>query len=530
MEKHWVELAEELGKADKELVENVNASIDSLLTFVSFQLLSPSSHMLTGGCPQAGLLSAVQSAFAIATYPLLQPSSAVASSSLQPSQPKVSAVTMNVFVFSSLALALICASVGILRKTQLKQHLAWMSQRTDARAQIMERQSSYELNSRRMLWDSASHFSWGLTLSIGLFAVGIFVFLWTMSWVVALAVLLFACFTLCVLFSRDIPHIPGRCFTWVAEFLILQATALYNRLHPDDPFDAFDEFESKFFVDNQFRLLSHAIMSRTSGLTASGVDPNLGRLALSIIGLGRLPNDVLIWLSWHLKSAIMTGDSPGGVGLGCVFVILQAILQDRDLFKGSDIIPLSLWARVKGHLKLTKPVPQKRQLSSIPTSITSGHQWLNWAYPASRQLNAAEACLLADILSDHVASHLQVTEPLRGSASLTHPVPEEPLYSAFCLAWVLFQRVLGGPSDHKLRRAIALTGVRLQFSDLPSETRLTTVPNSDRSGHEHPAVSFVKWSDESLQENINSLLVYPDWSDANRTSQHTRAEEGEHLL
>jgi hypothetical protein len=312
MEEHWVKLAEELGKADKELVENVNTSIDSLLTFVRFQLLSPSSHLLTGGCPQAGLLSAVQSAFAIATYPLLQPSSAVASSSLQPSQPKVSAVTMNVFVFSSLALALICASVGILRKTQLKQHLAWMSQRTDARAQIVKRQFSYELNSSRMLWDSASHFSWGLTLSISLFAVGIFVFLWTMSWVVALAVLLFACFTLCVIFSRDIPHYYHRCRGWVRGWVHGRVLAILNWLSraestewqevllqilllTSEQIKQIYHAGSRPFVKDHFLLLSHAIMSRTSGLTASGVDPNVRRLARSIVGLGRLPDSTRDW-------------------------------------------------------------------------------------------------------------------------------------------------------------------------------------------------------------------------------------------
>jgi hypothetical protein len=528
MEKHWVDLAEELGKADKELVENVNTSIDSLLTFVRFQLLSPSSHVLTGGCPQAGLLSAVQSAFAIATYPLLQPSSAVASPPIQPLQPKLSALTMNVFVFSSLTLALICASVGILRKTQLKQHLAWMSKRTDARAQIVERQLSYELNSRRMLWDSARHFSWGLTLSIGLFAVGIFVFLWTMSWVVALAVLLFACFTLCVVFSRDIPHISRRCIIWVLLTISSLLVALYNRYDPDDPYYDPKELaaESGPSVADQVRLLSHAIMSRASGLTASGVDPNVGRLGQSIVGLGRLPDSTSHWSV--LDPRMVTEASSESAGLGRVLDIVLAILQDRDPLKGGYSIPLSLWDRVKGYLTLRLPKPSKRQIypwSKRPDPLVYDdmeepdwlvsdryHPWMIWLFDALRQCSVEERCLLADALSGQLALYLRVTGASRGSTSGTGPVREKFLDSAFCLAFVLFQWVPPGVSKLKLRWIIASAGVRLQLSDLPSGALLT-----------------------SLRENMNSLI----WDggcgyllptiDSEHSGQSAYAEEGEHL-
>jgi hypothetical protein len=446
---------------------------------------------------------------------------------------------MNVFVFSSLTLALICASVGILRKTQLKQHLAWMSKRTDARAQIVERQSSYELNSRRMLWDSASHFSWGLTLSIGLFAIGIFIFLWSLSWVVALAVLLFACLTLCVIFSRDISHIYDRCHGW-GLWLVIVAL---KRMDPDESVLTDDEIYqyagSKLSDRDWFRLLSHAIMSRTSGLTASGADPNLGRLALSILGLGRLPNStVVVWRVLDPKRIVKA--SSGVAGLGRVLEIVLTILKDRDLFKGSDVIPPSLWARVKGYLTWTKPLPQKRRLgrkrrfSRIPPSVALELPWLNWTCSASWEFNAEEACLLTDILSDQLVSYLQVIEPLRESASRTPPVPEEPLYSAFWLAYVLFLRDPPKASRFRLRRIIALAWVRLQLSDLQLRARLTSVTDSNQSGHEQANASFVEWADRSLQGYINSLI----WDDrieligldSMYASQSVCAEEGEHLF
>jgi hypothetical protein len=450
---------------------------------------------------QAGLFSAVQSAFAVATYPLLQS---------PPRTQKASVMMINIFVFSSLALALICAFVGILRKNQLKQYLSWSSKRTDARSQTVHRQFSFELNSGRRLWDSASHISVGLTLSIALFAVGVFVLLWNLDPCVAEVVFLFACFTLCIIFWRDLPIYYRQCRSWVYNFRYKTRPAstsyLLDMLFYFNPWKVYTGLRR--FDEDHFGFLSRAIMSRTSGLTASGVDPNVGRLAQSILGLGRLPRGTGVWRV--LNSEKMAESLLEGAGLGRVLDIVLAILRDRDPLEGSHTIPLSLWSRVKGRLTWTKPDPQQRQYRNIPDLIVAKHPWLIWTETALRQLNAAEQCLLGDIVSEQLAYTLRVTAPLRGIIFGVDLMPEEPLFSAFCLARVLLARVPYGPSDMKLRRAIALAGVRLQFSNLPWGPCFVSTSNSDHSGHTHQAAYFVRWSDQSLQHATNEMMWSSD--------------------
>jgi hypothetical protein len=542
MEDHWVKLAQELWDVDKDLVENVNGSIDSLLTFVRFHVLRSSRQVLIDGCSQAGLLSAVQSAFAIATYPLLQPASGVTSPLSQPPQPKASVVVMNVFVFSSLALALICASVGILRKTQLKQHLAWTKKRTDARAQIVARQLSYELNSCRMLWDSASHFSWGLTLSIGLFAVGIFIFLWTMNHSVAWAVLVFACFTLCVIFSRDILKYYHLCRDWICvkwywlrcQDWVFVIEVVVNLICSWNSHMFIRETVPRPSVGDHahFHLLSRAIMSRTLELTASGVDPYIGRLARSIVGLGKLPHGTG-------QKVVASEASKKNVGLERAVDTVLAILQDRDPLKGSISIPVSLWSRVKGHFTLTQPAPRQRQALSYMSDLAfMTLPWMFWITHAFRELNIEEKYLLATVISDQFPSYLRMTEPLQPVVSGMQPALEDSLYSAFLLAYCMRQQFIEGkiplgPLDLKLRQFITLAAVRLQFSNLPKGARLTSARNLDHSGHENPAASFVEWANKDLQRTINkriaeySYTVYW-WFFDERDDLAEPFDEGEH--
>jgi hypothetical protein len=545
MEEHWVALAKELRDADEELVKNVDDSINSLLVFVRCSVFSLCGESSQHICTQAGLFSAVQSAFAVATYPLLQ--------SPPPTQ-KASIITINIFVFSSLALALTCAFVSILRKNQLKQYLSWTSKRTDARSKTMHRQFSFELNSSRKLWDSASHISVGLTLSIGLFAVGVFVLLWNLDHCVAGVVFLFVCLTLCVIFSSDLPVYYRRCRSRVRAIsrdLFIFSRDLYRRLcdrirairvrygwyqasfrdlldssvvipGPDMVYYDQAYVRSRRLGEQQFGLLSRAIMSRTSGLTASGVDPNVGHLAQSIVGLGKLPlgtdllgNPISTGV-WRVLALQKIAKAPLVAGLGRVLDSVLAILRDRDPYKGSHTIPLSLWSRVKGCLTRTKPAPQERKLHAIMNThdsivvaqIVVAHPWLIWIGTALSELSAEERCLLGDIVSDQIVHTLRVTEPLRRSGSGVNPMPEEPLYSAFCLAQILLSHVpYKGPSDERLRRAIVLAGVRLQFSNPPSRFRFFPTSNSDHSGRMHSAVRFVEWSNQSLQQAINEMVL-----------------------
>jgi hypothetical protein len=244
-------------------------------------------------------------------------------------------------------------------------------------------------------------------------------------------------------------------------------------------------------------------------------------------------------LCWH-ESLIPTEASSEGAGLGRVLDIVLAILQDRDPLKGGYIIPLSLWDRAKGYFTFRKPKPLRRQMHQYlqhPDCLVSDHRWMIWLFDALGQSSVEEICLLADVLSDQLAFYLRaLTRTSRGSASRTIPVAENFLYSAFCLAYVLFQRVPHGASKLKLHRIIAPAGVRLQLSDLPSRARLTSVTDSNQSGHEQAVASFVEWADICLQENFD-VSIWACWERYRfftiysiHSSQSADVVEGEHLF
>jgi hypothetical protein len=471
---------------------------------------------------QAGLFSAVQSAFAVATYPLLQP------------RPlRAVDATINIFVFSSLAVALICAFVGILRKNQLKQHFAWTSMREDARSQIVNRQFSFELNSTRMLWDSARHISLGLTLSITLFAVGVFVLLWSLCWFVALAVFLFAFFTLCVIFSGDIPfyyrRLRGRMRAMQRRlYLASSGHCLTNLLRIDED-QVYAGLRPLGRV--RFGLLSRAIMSRTSGLTASDVAPALGRhLAQGIIGLGRLPDitDVLKVLTPKEVVGARNEHAEFQRNLD----IILAIIQDRDPLNGSLTLPLSFWCRFQEYVASEKTRMKQRDLrwpvKESSKSVPERHTWLTWLPDALLQFSTEEKCLLADIVSDQITLALDKTKPLRETVPGLYHEPEEPLYSAFCLACVMWYAV---PSNLQLRWAIALAGVRLQFSNLPSGPGLTSTGIPDLPGHESQVTTcFVEWGNKTLQRDTNLMMAAPSVALFRDDLHHPggKEAEGEH--
>jgi hypothetical protein len=445
---------------------------------------------------------------------------------------------MNVFVFSSLALALICAFVGILRKNQLKQHLFWTKTRTDARSQIADRQFSFELNSSLKLWDSARHFSLGLALSIGLFAIGVFVFLWTLDPFLVLAVFLFSLLTLCVIFWRVVSYYYRRCRSWICAIRRSLWKSLPKCLRPRDwglrllSMGGGVYTGSQPLVKDHFDLLLRAIMSRTSGLNPSGVDPHIQRLAQCIEGLGRLPDDTYVWrvlTPTKMKDAVLES-----AGLGRALEIVLGILKERDPLKGRRTIPLSLWSRIRGCLTgCVKPYPQQRQLplyGNIPDSIVLEYPWLIWTETALRQFNTEEQCLLGDIVSEQLEYTLRVTEPLRGSDIDMNVIPDELLHSAFCLAHVLLAHIPCGPSYMNLRQAIALAGVRLQFSSLPSGPCFVSTSNLDYSDSTHQAPHFVEWPNQSLQQGTNEMMPSCDFWDLFGDNLHCLSHEsaGQH--
>jgi hypothetical protein len=385
----------------------------------------------------------------VATYP-----------SLQASPPESSDIIINVFVFSSLTLALICAFVGILRKDQLKQHLLWTTKRTDARSQVLDRQSRFETNSSRRLWDSANHISLGLVFSIGLFATSIFVLLGTLHWFVALAVLLLASFALGVIFWRDLPCYYRQCRTWLRLIQLRLFRALPRSLTP--PIirrKVIPELSAGLGLSEYAMagLLSRAILSRTSGLTASGVvEPGVWQHRVrGLLGLIRLSNQI------HDASREVAAAQIAM--LERIVDLVLAVLRDRNPLKGNVSMLSLIWSKAKGCLAWERSGQQSRDHVEQSLGPLS---WLGWICDALRQFNTEEICLLSDVVSDQLAHTLRVTKAMQRGVSGEEGIPEESLFAAFCLAREMLCGVPPGTSELKLRHAIALAGVRLQF-DLP---------------------------------------------------------------
>jgi hypothetical protein len=85
----------------------------------------------------------------------------------------------------------------------------------------------------------------------------------------------------------------------------------------------------------------------------------------------------------------------------------------------------------------------------------------------------------------------------------------------------MLNQVPFGPLDLKLRRAIALAGVRLQFFNLPSGARLVS-SNLHYPGHEYQNARIFGWANPSLQRDTNSMMtcaLYNLW-DLSRIDLH----------
>jgi hypothetical protein len=385
----------------------------------------------------------------VATYP-----------SLQSSPPKSSDITINVFVFSSLTLALTCAFVGILRKEQLKQHLSWIGKRKDARAQLEDRQFSFEMNDHRTLWDSANQLSIGLTLSIALFAVGIFVLLWNLHWFVALAVFLFLCSTLCLIFWRDVPYycLRLRASTRAVRVKVFGALPdTWERLVRLFDFDeelVEEGLRPSENEDDMVCTLSRAIMFRTSGLTAPDiVDPDFWQHRVrGLLGLARLSRP-----SGRAEART--------VMLRRIMDVVVTVVKDRVHPKKSVGGPLTLWAWING--RLTPERTSLRQLE-LPTgwhktrdAVAMVEQWQTRLVCAfGNRFKTEEICLLSDVVSEQLSRTLRTTKSLPRDATGVEGSLEE-LLSAFYLAQTMHRAVPDGHSGSKIKQAIALAGVQL---------------------------------------------------------------------
>jgi hypothetical protein len=433
----------------------------------------------------------------VATYQSLQSSP----------QASESAITVNAFMFCSLALTLTCAFVGILRKEELKQHLSWLSnlKRKDARARLEDRQFSFDLNTNRRLWDCANQLSVGLTVSIGLFTVGILVLLWSIRRRLALAMFLFLCFTLALLFWRDVSFYYVRCRARARTIRCKVYDALpgsWDRLRNLLKMDRAQVDKGVLPPqddDGRIRLLSHAIISRASGLTESGVIDSkfwLQRVN-GLLGLARLSTS---------ESEPEEGRT---VLLRRIVDLVVMVVEDHDVLKANIGAPLTLWAQITGSTE-EKPTLQQRSfrsdrhLADNPSAMT--RKWEEWLWSAfAAEYNTEELCLLSDVVSQQLERTARTTKAPTVLTRNVTAVQEslEELLSAFCLAWRMFIMVPYGPTDVKLRQALALAGARLQpeVDSLSSEIGLASSAGTDGDNR---GVAAARW----LASANPQLLIY----------------------
>ena len=186
---------------DAAKIGSYSDDIDTLLVFVRDPLTSSLTFLTTD--KQAGLFSAILTAFSIEAYKLLQRDSAEASlqmlsqisqqlnsfsinqqfvnssyqppSSLQPYNPPHSAIIVNILWFLSLVLSLTTASLGMMVKQWLREHLSYDS--TSPQAQARVRFYRHQGLRRWNVFEIAELLPSFLQVALGFFFVALSIFL-----------------------------------------------------------------------------------------------------------------------------------------------------------------------------------------------------------------------------------------------------------------------------------------------------------------------------------------------------------------
>ena len=184
--------------------------IDTLLVFVSPWI----KHCAVVSDPrllsQAGLFSAVLTAFVIAACPLLQQDNSrlsvqllsvialrLGEPSTQPNasttplpdsttfQPSSTILAINALWFVSLVLSLAAALFGILAKQWCREYLKWYAAPEPAIDNVLLRQLRFEAWQRSNATSIVASVPALLETALVLFVTGLIVFVWTLHWVVA---------------------------------------------------------------------------------------------------------------------------------------------------------------------------------------------------------------------------------------------------------------------------------------------------------------------------------------------------------
>ncbi len=209
MSSGWAGMSRTVREVDEDKIRGCKEDIDTLLVFVriayNFCLLSSSEIFFT---LQAGLFSAIMTAFLIESYQLLMPSDTTTMISLLQQisaqtqsytvtpgfhnanlsvsagcvvtdtfEPTQSAIRINVLWFASLIFSVVTASFGILVKQWLREYLA--GEYTSPQARLRIRQFRYPGLEHWKVFEIAAVLPLLLQLALGLFLLGLCFFTWS---------------------------------------------------------------------------------------------------------------------------------------------------------------------------------------------------------------------------------------------------------------------------------------------------------------------------------------------------------------
>lgn len=205
---------------------------------------------------EAGLFSAILTAFVVETYPMLQVdnsdttnqllaiglqnqfrlasfmvpdhiNSTLSTLSNTPSfSPPTAARIINILFFLSLGLSLASALFGIMAKQWLREYMRWNSPLAAPRENVLVRQLRIEAWESWRVGATISSIPVLLELAMVLFLVGITILLWTLDDIVAVFITVFvatflgvlSAFTMLPIFMRSCPYKSPTAWAFVAFF------------------------------------------------------------------------------------------------------------------------------------------------------------------------------------------------------------------------------------------------------------------------------------------------------------------------
>jgi hypothetical protein len=158
-------------------------------------------------------------------------------------------------------------------------------------------------------------------------------------------------------------------------------------------------------------------------------------------------------------------------------------------------------------MTIQQPTRNMRPLPlGIAPETASVLPWLRWARASIRKLEFHQRCFLAEILCERLLSTIRINMPSGSTDLISADGPEKPLFAAFCLASELQIYIPVGSSMILLQQAVALAGVRMHFSNIPTNSNISDTNGANELCSGLGVARFVEWADVDLQEWAASKL------------------------